>query len=212
MRVSAFVDGFNLYHAIDDLGRPHLKWLNLRLLSEVFAPSPQCTLTDVFYFTAFATWRPASYRRHREYVKALAAARVTTVLGNFKEKDRECFTCKAAWRTHEEKESDVNLALCLLRGAFRDTYDRALVMTQDSDIAPAVAMVLREFPSKSVRIVTPVGFSHSFQLLRAVGGERHAVRMKAIHLERSLFGREVLDPAGNLAARRPVEYDPPPMP
>lgn len=212
MRVSAFVDGFNLYHAIDELGRPHLKWLNLRALCEHFAPAPQCTLTDVFYFSAYATWRPPSYRRHREYVKALSAVRVTTVLGNFKEKDRECFKCKSKWKAHEEKESDVNLALWLLREALHDTYDRALVVTQDSDIAPAVAMVRAEFPQKSVRIVTPVGLSHSFQLVTAAGGKQHAVHMKEIHLERSLFGREVYDAGGNIVATRPAEYDPPPGP
>jgi hypothetical protein len=29
IRVAAFVDGFNPYHALRDLGRDHLKWLNL---------------------------------------------------------------------------------------------------------------------------------------------------------------------------------------
>ncbi len=26
-RIIAYIDGFNLYHAIDSLGKPHLKWL-----------------------------------------------------------------------------------------------------------------------------------------------------------------------------------------
>lgn len=29
-RFIAYVDGFNLYHAIDDLRRPELKWLDLQ--------------------------------------------------------------------------------------------------------------------------------------------------------------------------------------
>jgi len=33
-RVSVYVDGFNLYHAIDDLKNNTLKWLNLALLGQ----------------------------------------------------------------------------------------------------------------------------------------------------------------------------------
>jgi hypothetical protein len=41
MRVSAFIDGFNLYHALDSTGKHHLKWLDLRALCLAFAPAPQ---------------------------------------------------------------------------------------------------------------------------------------------------------------------------
>ena len=33
-RVAVYVDGFNLYHALDDLAENHLKWLDLWSLSE----------------------------------------------------------------------------------------------------------------------------------------------------------------------------------
>ena len=35
-RVISFIDGFNLYHAIDNLNQSHLKWLNLHSLSNAF--------------------------------------------------------------------------------------------------------------------------------------------------------------------------------
>ena len=35
-RVITFIDGFNLYHAIKHLKAPHLKWLNLKTLSNIF--------------------------------------------------------------------------------------------------------------------------------------------------------------------------------
>ena len=38
------------------------------------------SLVEVFYFSAYATWRPNSYRRHREYVRALQATGVTIVM------------------------------------------------------------------------------------------------------------------------------------
>jgi hypothetical protein len=34
MRVACYIDGFNLYHAIDDLDKPHLKWLDVCALAK----------------------------------------------------------------------------------------------------------------------------------------------------------------------------------
>lgn len=35
-------------------------------------------------------------------------------MGQFKNKPKECKQCHAKWTSHEEKETDVNLALALL--------------------------------------------------------------------------------------------------
>lgn len=51
-RVVAFIDGYNLYHAIHALKQNHLKWIDLRALCEVFAPRPQFEICGIFYFTA----------------------------------------------------------------------------------------------------------------------------------------------------------------
>ena len=210
LRVTAFIDGFNLYHAIDDLGLHHLKWLNLRTLCEQFAPHTQFELTDIFYFSAFATWRADAYKRHRELVKALRSVGVTPVMGNFKPKDRSCFKCGHQWQHHEEKETDVNIALYVLRGAFKDDFDRALVISGDSDFAPAVKMVASQFPNKQVKIITPIGRGYSMDLFRAAGGNKNCRKMKLVHLEHSVFGKEVRDADGNLVALRPSKYAPPP--
>ena len=68
-RVAAFIDGFNLYHAILNLRAPHLKWLDLWALSDAFVLRRTQLLTDVYYFSAYATWLPGAYRRHRTYVR-----------------------------------------------------------------------------------------------------------------------------------------------
>ena len=209
MRVVAFVDGFNLYHAIDDLGKNHLKWVNLRKLCKHFAPTPQFELREIYYFSACATWRPAAYKRHREYVRALCNAGVTPAMGRFKEKDRHCFNCGSRWKDHEEKETDVNLALYIMLEAVKGSFDRLLLISGDSDLAPAIRTMRREFPDKSVRIISPVGRRYSMDLLNAAGGKHHGKQMKPTHLERSLFNRKVTDTSGQLVSIRPKKYDPP---
>ena len=211
MRVAAFVDGFNLYHAIHDLKRPHLKWVDLRQLVETFAPAPTHILTKVVYCSAFATWRPDAYRRHREFVKASEARGVTTIMGKFKEKARECLKCGSRWKGHEEKESDVNLALQLLDAAHQDLFDRAILISGDSDLVPAVRMVRAHYPAKQIRILMPPGRPYSMDLVNAAGGTNEARRIEVLHLERALLPAEVVEPlTGKVVARRPSEYQPPP--
>lgn len=209
MRVAAFIDGFNFYHAIEETGQHHYKWVDLHALCAQFAPAPQFDLTHVFYFSAYATWRPEAYARHRAYIKALRSVGVTPILGKFKEKFRTCRNCGKRWTDHEEKETDVNIALHLVTAAFQDLYDRALLVTGDSDICPAVRLVRKEFPAKQVRIIAPVGRSYSMDLVAAVGGLEFARHMKPIHVERTLLPEHVRDAQGNVVATRPAKYAPP---
>ena len=53
-RVNVYIDGFNLYHAINELGDDTLKWVDVRLLSENILNKYQ-TLNKVKYFSAYAT-------------------------------------------------------------------------------------------------------------------------------------------------------------
>lgn len=209
MRVNVFIDGFNLYHALDGTGRHYLKWLDLRRLCLEFAPPPGQILGTVYYFSAYATWRPDAYARHRAFVAALETCSVTPVMGMFKEKQRSCRTCGSVWSDHEEKETDVNIAIHLLRDAQLDRYDRALIISGDSDLAPAVRMVREQYPSKSIRILAPYGRSYSMDLVNAAGGLSSARRMKLIHVERNLLPGRVTKPDGTLVAERPAKYQPP---
>lgn len=145
-RVAAYVDGFNLYHAIANCGKDHLKWLDLWRLCEAFAPGPMNELVSVKYYSAFATWLPGPYRRHQVYTSALAGAGVTCLMGQFKQKPAQCKRCGAKWIRHEEKESDVALGVQLATDAFLDVYDKALVITADNDVCPSL---------RSVRHISP---------------------------------------------------------
>lgn len=85
-RVNVYIDGFNLYHAIDDLGDNSLKWVDLHLLSANIINEHQI-LNQVKYFSAYATWRPDAYKRHRDFVAANEAQGVSVIMGRFKAKE-----------------------------------------------------------------------------------------------------------------------------
>jgi uncharacterized LabA/DUF88 family protein len=202
-RIVCFVDGFNIYHALDNLQNPSLKWLNLQLLfSRLIRPRTQI-ITQILFFSAYPTWKPDSYRRHRLYVKALSTHGVTPIMGQFKNKPRKCLECHAKWISHEEKETDVNLALALLDLAYKDQYDHAFIASRDSDLAPAIRKVKQNFSNKKISIFSPFNYRHSSELMQAA--DRHkTITFK--HISTSLFSEKVYDAGGNLVVTRPVEY------
>jgi uncharacterized LabA/DUF88 family protein len=206
-RITCFIDGFNIYHAIDSLNASHLKWVDLWALSARFAAQTHQQVKCVYYFSAFATWLPGSYARHRAYVAALKARGVIPVMGRFKEKDRFCRICNSHWKAHEEKETDVNLALYLLNEARKDTYDHAFLLSNDSDLVPAVKMLRAEFPQKRVRILTPPGKKTSKDLVNAAGGMKFVRTVKKVDLSKFLLPPSICDADGKTITR-PVEYDP----
>lgn len=206
IRVACFVDGFNLYHAISDLRRPELKWVSLRSLMGCFLDPARHELGNIFYFSAFVHWNTGKQARHQAYVNALKAEGVIPVMGRFKDKPVTCRSCGNHWNSPEEKQTDVNLALWLVREAFRSKYDEAFLVTQDSDLVPAVSLV-KEMPrSRRIKLVGPPGRPHSKELFKACDGQ---TKIKTIHIERSLLPTEVKDSRGFTVARRPADYDPP---
>ena len=211
-RVACFVDGFNLYHAIDELGANHLKWVNLWSLTEHFLDLRTQKLVAVYYCSAYATWKPESYARHRQFVMAQQCQGVEPIMGSFKERWQACHRCPNKWAAHEEKESDVNIAVQLVHHAYRDTYDNAILVTADSDIVPAVRLVRHEFPNKRVKILAPPKRRHSKELVDAAGGKGHCAAIKPIHLEWSLLPEQMRAEDGTLLATRPAAYRPPPRP
>lgn len=54
----------------------------------------------------------------------------------------------------EEKQSDVNLSVYMVRDAALNRYDEFVVITNDSDLAGAISMVTTEF-GKPVHVLSP---------------------------------------------------------
>lgn len=199
-RIIAYVDGFNLYHAIDNLKRPALKWLDLWALATSLA-RPGETVIEVNYFSAYATWRPEAHRRHIEYVKALEHVGVTCAMGHFKSKLRTCLSCGATWTQHEEKETDVHIAARIVVDACENRYDRAILITADSDLVPALDIVKARFPKKQVFVAAPP------HRLSAARGLNPRLELTAGRLAKCKLPDTATDPAtGRVLFTKPAAY------
>lgn len=168
MKIIAYIDGFNLYSRIKHKGRGY-KWLDLKALCsnlyvehEIFA---------VKYFTAPVRIKPDNLQpsdyekkaadRQNHYFKALELAipDIEIHKGVFKkvqswqrQSERPAEFIKVF--RFEEKQTDVNLASHLINDAWRDVYEAALIISNDSDFAGAIKIVKKQHPHKKIFVAS----------------------------------------------------------
>jgi len=156
-RAVFFVDGFNFYHSlIENRGFRKYLWLNYVALAKRKI-SGQYKFNGIWYFSAFAAWRPDSLKRHKLFIDALKNEGCKVVLGKFKKKDVYCKECNKYFKAREEKQTDVNIASYIIKEAVLDNYDAAILITNDTDLVPAIKAVKEVFPKKKVGILFPFG-------------------------------------------------------
>ncbi len=157
-RVLAYVDGFNLYHGLRAAGLKRLYWLDVAALAARLC-KPGQQLVHTRYFTARIRDNgnsAADVRRQATYLDALSAREdLSVVEGHYLTKPAQCRACGATWSQHEEKMTDVNIAVALLTDAFDDRFDTALVLSADSDLVPPLRTIRARFPDKRVIVAFP---------------------------------------------------------
>jgi len=236
MRVSVYVDGFNLYYGA--LKGTPFKWLNPLLLSWQFLPATH-TIDKVKYFTARVSgavdpgepvrqqiyfdalrtvpeielhfgrflpknmWRPvtnfpvAGATIHSPVAVSLPAGvhvidggsltnsaqlavGTYAVPGSGKRRTITPQSDALVAQVHnmEEKGSDVNLASHLLNDAWKNNFDQAVVISNDTDLVEPIRMVMVE-RSKPVVVVCPGKWQMAPQL--------RAVASFKVHIHRAML-------------------------
>lgn len=204
-RAALIVDGFNLYHAVHDLGENYLKWTNLWRLAEVIIPSQSEVVEAVTFCTAFYPGDHGKRIRHDRFNAALELVGVKVEKGHYIWVDRECPDCGHRWTRPTEKETDINVALAVFDGARRDAFDHCYLLSADSDQAATARWFKAAFPDKRLTIVIPPVRRGSKEIRDK--GERNKIQLNRNHFERALFGPLVTN--GTVTVHRPNEYDPP---
>lgn len=191
MRCWVYVDGFNLYHGLRKRQGCCCKWLDLLELGRRLRPRD--TIERIKFFTALVERRtddPDQQRRQRLYWRALdTLGRVERIEGRFtrwpksmplyqsvltleaREKQGEDVVAIKPQMVEvlrsEEKGSDVNLATHLVHDANQTdparTFEVALVLSTDSDLAEAIRLVTREV-GKPVYVCKPEPRSRTVEL------------------------------------------------
>ena len=170
MRTVAYVDGYNLYFG--RLKYTPYKWLDAsRLLGEILrVQDPDTHLDCTKFYTAsikakLARLGDASVQAQNAYHRALEAtggvelhcgkySLESTYAVVYAEPPNKNDRVKV-WRM-EEKQTDVKIALHMYTDALRGNIDQIVLVTNDSDLVPALQMIRQDFPKVRVGVIFPL--------------------------------------------------------
>ena len=172
MRTRAYIDGFNLYNSLpksEDGVRRH-RWLNPNALLNAVYPLAR-ELDAIKFFTAAvvqtavdeASGDITKGERQQIYWRALRTLPNLEIIEGFF-LSRQVFMPAADFACSrqfvrvvktEEKGSDVNLATHLLCDAFDNAFDRALVVSNDSDLVLPIDRVVNCFHKRVGVVIVP---------------------------------------------------------
>ncbi len=178
-RTIVYIDGFNLYYRALK-GTSH-KWLDLEALSKASLPT-NLVIQAINYYTARVSGRldPDAPKSQHAYLRAISTkpsvkihygnfmtnkkwAGLAPPVPHFKPSPTTISIIPApvvayVWKT-EEKGSDVNLGVHLVRDAFTGAFDEAAILTNDTDLCEPMRIVKEEV-GLPITLLTPVDVPH----------------------------------------------------
>lgn len=96
----------------------------------------------------------------------------------------------------------MHIAITLVSDALTNKFDRAIVISADSDLAPAVRLVGSSSPRKEIFVAAPPGrFSNARDL-------NPRLEITKGRVAKHLLPAVVRDKSGTVVVQRPAEYDP----
>ena len=171
-KTSVYIDGFNLYYS---LKKTSFKWLNLHKLSQLYLSSGQHDIQKIKYFTAkvkSTPKNPSKDIRQDIYLRALnTIPNLQIIYGKFKKRQIRGILCNLSDRKQlkkdiveikkwEEKKSDVNIATHIVSDAYKNHYDCAVLISNDTDLTPPLLYVKYEL-KKLVIVISPYEDIHA---------------------------------------------------
>jgi uncharacterized LabA/DUF88 family protein len=194
LRVITYIDGYNLYYGLRNKGWKRFYWLNLQKLAQQFLKSGQ-TLVETKYFTTIVKYPDDKRLRQQEFLEALQTLPNFSIFyGHFLADPVTCRQCGHTYTTHHEKMTDVNISVELMKDAFQDRFDLALLISADSDLVSPIRTVQQLFVKKKVISIFPPGRSSA--ALKKVAADvlhiGHAELSKSLFPDQVVKGREIL--------------------
>jgi uncharacterized LabA/DUF88 family protein len=159
-----YVDGFNFYYAVKHSRQRipiYLGWCDFSKLGmEIVADRGD--LATIKYFTApVAEYGRAGGElggeqgRQAVWLQAVRTIPRLTVIHGFHSGERSP-DIEVKRKSRSEKQTDVNIAVALVRDAAKEEYDSAILITGDADQIPAVRVATKDFGRK-VEVWLPPG-------------------------------------------------------
>jgi uncharacterized LabA/DUF88 family protein len=166
-RTIIYIDSFNLYYAC--LKKTAYKWLDIKSLFDKLLDDTH-SIVKIKYFTALISDRDGNTQsrlRQKIYINVLRSfiPELEIYYGYYSSHIINAKVFKPppefikVFKT-EEKGTDVNLAVHIINDAWRDEFDCAVIVSNDSDLAESLRLVKQEHPNKKIGLAFPLRETH----------------------------------------------------
>lgn len=137
-RVNVYIDGFNFYYGLKSKHWRKFYWLDIVKFYELFM-KPDQELVNVFYCIAAPTDVPQKNRQSLLFSANRLNPKFKVIYGKFLEK--EVTHGGKKFKTFEEKQTDINIAVNLIKNVVFNNCDTSIIVSGDSDLVPAINLV-----------------------------------------------------------------------
>jgi len=152
-----YIDAFNLYYGA--LRDSNCRWLDLGLMVKNILPKNE--IIEIKYFYAPLKNNPEKYLKQRLYINALKKhqSNFKGIKGYFVEKEKVVKNLnppppKVITLIREEKGTDVNIAVEIVKDSFVKNFDVIVLVSNDGDLARSL-QVAKENGKKTI-VISPV--------------------------------------------------------
>jgi len=152
-RISVFIDGSNLYHILKSLF-PNKKPMSFDFQKLIDYLVKDRELVSVYYYNSPLDREKdeQAYRKQQQFFDKIKRIPLVHLVLCRMQKRRV-----NGIMIYEVKEDDIHLAVDMVKLAYKDHYDTAVVISSDGDFVPAIEAV-----RERNKVVENVGFENKF--------------------------------------------------
>jgi len=192
-KISFLIDGLNFYYSVVSVKkytRIKAKWFNYLSLCEFYKKdlskklNIDIEINGIFYFTSIIVkiynMPEDEYLFHKNnqmnYLRVLKDLGLQIEISDFKELNLKCPKCNLNYYKPIEKQTDVKIAAKIFEIFHKKLSDIIVIISGDTDLAPAIKTVKNLFPDKLIGVVIP--YNNRSKELRSVSDLHYSIPAK----------------------------------
>ena len=146
-RVNFYFDGFNFYYGLKSSGWKKYYWLDIVKFCSWFL-KPNQELGTVYYFTAAPKDEGKKNRQDLFFSANKLNPKFRLVFGKYISKRIKLGGEK--YTTFEEKQTDVNIAVEMIKNVIQNKNDVSILVSADSDLLPPINLIRELEPNHKI--------------------------------------------------------------
>jgi uncharacterized LabA/DUF88 family protein len=156
-KVVLLVDGMNIFHSIkQNVGNQYLDLDILKLSKKLIKENEDISQIELFAALFVGESKIAQIQRKFIYKNSLTQL-INLHLGIYRERTIDCKICGNKLVYYQEKYTDINIALAILKYSTDQSIKKIYLLSADDDFKPAINAFMSVAQNKQIVKVSPPG-------------------------------------------------------